>query len=64
MSFFTISAITIFVFICFAFLVALLKKRNDVMDIFWGLGFIVVGLVMSLLQTDTNILLFYCQFFW
>jgi steroid 5-alpha reductase family enzyme len=58
MSFFFISAITIFIFMTSGFVLALIKKRNDIVDILWGLGFVLVALVISLLQSEQNLPLF------
>ncbi len=45
-------AVTIFVFMTALFLLALIRKRNDIADVGWGLGFILVA-VVSLLVNGT-----------
>ena len=42
---FLLSAICIFCFMCFMFVIALIKKDNSIVDIGWGIGFIIVALV-------------------
>lgn len=42
---FLVSALTIFVFMCALFVVALLLKNNGLADVGWGLGFIAVTVV-------------------
>ncbi len=46
-------ALTIFVYMTALFLVALIKKRNDIVDIGWGMGFIIVAWVSFFLGTRT-----------
>lgn len=43
---FLLSALTIFCFMCVMFLIAQLKKDNSIVDIGWGLGFIIVTVVI------------------
>jgi steroid 5-alpha reductase family enzyme len=45
-----VAALTIFIYMSAAFGVALLRKRNDLADIAWGMGFILVALVTGLLN--------------
>ncbi|QQG52506.1 MAG: DUF1295 domain-containing protein [Candidatus Falkowbacteria bacterium] len=45
MNLFWLQVITIFIFINFCFVFAVIKKRNDIADVAWGLGFILVALV-------------------
>ncbi len=50
----------------FWFLISLIKKRNDVADIAWGLGFLLIS-ILSLFLSDfsfTSILLFLLVFLW
>src|SRR5271156_6051314 len=42
---FALSALCIFCFMCCMFVIALVKKDNSIVDVGWGLGFIVVALV-------------------
>ena len=42
---FLLSALTIFCFMCLMFIIALIKKDNSIVDVGWGLGFIVVAYV-------------------
>ena len=42
---FLLSALCIFCFMSFMFVIALIKKDNSIVDIGWGIGFIVVALV-------------------
>ena len=42
---FLLSALCIFCFMCCMFVIATIKKDNSIVDIGWGLGFIVVALV-------------------
>jgi steroid 5-alpha reductase family enzyme len=42
MSYFTVLAIVLFAFVNFWFVVALIRKRNDVADVAWGLGFVLL----------------------
>ena len=40
---FLFSALCIFCFMCFMFVIALIKKDNSIVDVGWGLGFILVA---------------------
>jgi steroid 5-alpha reductase family enzyme len=44
------AALIIFIYMTLAFLLALAKKNNGVVDIAWGLGFILVSVLVFLLQ--------------
>lgn len=46
--------LALFLFVNFWFLISLLKKRNDVADVAWGLGFILVALLSLLLSPEGN----------
>lgn len=50
MNIFLIQIISLFVFMHFWFIYAVIKKRNDVADVAWGLGFVVLSLVGVLLN--------------
>ncbi len=41
---------SIFVYMTVGFIISVLRKRNDIADILWGIGFIVAMLVATLLQ--------------
>ncbi len=43
MSYYPALALTLFVYMVLWFIVSLIKKRNDVADIAWGLGFVVLA---------------------
>jgi len=45
MNYYIILALTLFLYMSFWFVVSLVKKRNDVADIAWGLGFVLVAWV-------------------
>lgn len=49
-----ISILTVFVFMTVCWIGALIKKRNDIADVAWGLGFIVLTVVLFL-QSNTNL---------
>jgi steroid 5-alpha reductase family enzyme len=40
---FLLSALCIFFFMCFMFVLALIKKDNSIVDVGWGIGFIIVA---------------------
>ena len=57
MSFFTIdyilyAAATVFVFMTVVYIIALFKKDNSIVDIAWGLGFILVALLTFFLEKE------------
>lgn len=45
MNIFWLQAIALFVFINFWFIFAIIKKRNDIADVAWGLGFVLLALI-------------------
>ncbi len=45
MNIFWLQVIALFIFIHFWFVFAVIKRRNDIADVAWGLGFILVALV-------------------
>jgi steroid 5-alpha reductase family enzyme len=45
-----VAAVTVFLYMSAAFAVALARKRNDLADIAWGVGFILVALVTALIN--------------
>ena len=55
MTYFAILAATLFVYMSFWFVVSLLKKRNDVADVAWGLGFILVAWTSYGISPDSGI---------
>ena len=59
MSFFLTLALVLFVYIDFWFVLSLVHKRNDVADVAWGLGFVILtwyGLLMSGMYESRQIL--------
>ncbi|MCJ7524735.1 MAG: DUF1295 domain-containing protein [Candidatus Aminicenantes bacterium] len=46
------AALVIFIYMTLVFVLALIKKNNGVVDIAWGLGFILVSLAVFLLRGD------------
>ncbi len=50
-----ISIATIFIYMTLWWVVSLIKKRNDIADVAWGIGFIVISLVLFLQTNSTNI---------
>lgn len=46
-----LSIITIWAFVSFAYLISRILKRNDLMDVFWGVGFLFLSIVL-LLKTN------------
>ncbi|MDH7475855.1 MAG: DUF1295 domain-containing protein [Microgenomates group bacterium] len=67
MSFFLKIAILIFFYMSFWFLLAILRKRNDLADIAWGLGFVIVAF-LSLMEKNfsslRSIIVFVLVFLW
>ncbi len=59
MSYFQILGSVLFVYMSFWFLVSLVKKRNDVADTAWGLGFVLLTWVSYFLSgnADTRVLI-------
>ena len=53
LSTFSLVGITLFIYMSVLFVVALIRTRNDSVDIGWGLGFVLVALVSLLLYTPT-----------
>jgi steroid 5-alpha reductase family enzyme len=51
---FLLSALCIFGFMCLVFAIAQLKKDNSIVDIAWGIGFIVVTVVTLSVYGDQN----------
>ena len=51
---FFIAIITIFVSANVGFIVSLIKKRNDIADIFWGIGFVLVAWTSFLFSDNLN----------
>lgn len=67
MNFFLKIAIIIFLYMNFWFLLAILRKRNDLADIAWGLGFVIVAF-LSLIEKNfsslRSIIVFVLVFLW
>lgn len=55
MNYFLTLASVLFVYMSLWFVVSLLKKRNDVADVAWGLGFVLMVWVSFLLSDDSGI---------
>lgn len=51
----TLSAITVLVFMIFMFITAQIKKNNSIVDTGWGIGFILITLVLMLNSDRINI---------
>ena len=51
------SILVIFCYMTIWFIISVLKKRSDVADIAWGLGFVVLAWSLYSLNTDNTILL-------
>lgn len=59
--------LTIFIFMNFFFLLSLIFKRNDIADMAWGIGFIVVAVVNLILSgsfLQTKIIITFLVFLW
>ncbi len=55
MMYFQILLVVLFVYMSLWFVMSLLKKRNDIADVAWGLGFVLMALSSYLLSDDTGI---------
>ena len=55
MSYYVTLAVVLFAYMSFWFLVSLIRKRNDVADIAWGLGFVVIAWVSFLIQGTSGL---------
>jgi steroid 5-alpha reductase family enzyme len=55
MSYFLILAFILFLYMNMWFFVSLIKKRNDIADIAWGIGFILMSLISLFLNSNTSI---------
>jgi len=55
MNYYLILAFSLFLYINFWFLVSLLKKRNDVADEAWGLGFVLLAWFSYLFAQNSNL---------
>jgi len=53
----TISAFFVWVYMSFWYILSRLKKRNDIADIAWGLGFILVTIVNLILNPTLKLLI-------
>lgn len=54
MSYFLTLALVLFAYMSMWFLVSLIKKRNDVADVAWGLGFVLMAWVSFFLSTPSG----------
>jgi len=54
MSYFFTLAIILFFYMNTCFLISLIKKRNDIMDIAWGIGFVLLSWLPSILYNSTT----------
>ena len=43
MNYYLVIAFVLFMYMSFVFLISIIKKRNDIADIAWGLGFVLVA---------------------
>lgn len=55
MSYFVTLALVLFVYMSLWFVVSLIKKRNDVADVAWGLGFVLMTWVSFVLSDDSGV---------
>lgn len=56
MEYFYFAAMIIFIYMNFFFIVAILRKNNSIIDILWGLGFILISVTTMLMQTNFKLL--------
>jgi steroid 5-alpha reductase family enzyme len=49
-----LASIIIFIYMNIGFIFALLTKRNDIVDIMWGLGFVIVAIITFLMSNDLS----------
>ncbi|CCV64258.1 Steroid 5-alpha reductase domain protein [Alteracholeplasma palmae J233] len=54
--FFAVTGIALFVFFLIAFIIGQVKKNNGLIDIFWGLGFVVVALTGLIYKNNYSLL--------
>lgn len=54
MSYFLTLALVLFAYMSMWFLISLIKKRNDVADVAWGLGFVLMTWTSFFLSTDSG----------
>lgn len=55
MSYFLTLALVLFAYMTMWFVVSLIKKRNDVADVAWGLGFVLMTWVSFFLSSDSGV---------
>lgn len=55
MNYYLLLALTLWAYMTFWFFVSLLKKRNDVADIAWGLGFVLIAWSSHLLSSHLSV---------
>lgn len=66
LNFYSLIFFVIFVYMSFWFIVSLIKKRNDVADIGWGIGFVIISLISLFLSNFyfINIVVFILVLIW
>lgn len=65
MNIFWLQIIALFLFIHFWFILALIKKRNDIADVAWGLGFVLLAFIGLILNPTLRVyLVFSMVAFW
>ena len=55
MNYYIILALILFVYMNLWFVVSLIQKRNDIADVAWGLGFVVLAWVAFFIDGTSNI---------
>ena len=55
MTIFLYSALSVFIFQCLLFLIALIKKNNGIADIGWGIGFVIITAVSISMMPERSI---------
>jgi steroid 5-alpha reductase family enzyme len=55
MNYFLVLALILLVYMSLWFIVSLIKKRNDVADIAWGLGFVLLAWISYLISNDSGV---------
>lgn len=55
MNYFLILGIILLIYMSFWFVISILKKRNDIADVAWGLGFVLLAWISYLISVDFNL---------